>query len=415
MNQSDFATTVQQFLSANLPSYLELLQSMVNINSFTANAAGVNQLGRLTADAFARLGFTPEFIPSHYPSFGQHLVLTRPGTSGRTIGCISHLDTVYPPEEEQANDFRWQVIGDRIYGPGTADIKGGTVAIYMMLDAIRAFRPDVYDEITWIVLIDASEEDMADDFGTLCRRRLAERETVAALIFEPGYMNSAGKEFWVVRSRKGMGVFNVQVEGKSAHAGSAHALGANAIVQMAEVIQRLAALTDYERQVTVNVGVVQGGTVTNRVPHHAQARLEMRAFEPDVYEETIAKILALNELSTVKSQENGYACRVRVELERRTLPWPANAATNRLITVWQEAGRELGFTVKPEDRGGLSDGNHFWFAVPCLDGLGIAGGNAHSAERSSDGSKDQEYCLPGSLVPKTLLNVLGVLKLVEGN
>ncbi len=415
MNQGNFPTTVQQFLSANLLSYLELLQSMVNINSFTANATGVNQLGRLTADAFARLGFIPEFIPSRYSGFGQHLVLTRPGTSGRTIGCISHLDTVYPPEEEQANDFHWQVIGNRIYGPGTADIKGGTVAIYMMLDAIRAFRPDVYDEVTWIVLLDASEEDMADDFGALCHHRLAGRETLAALIFEPGYMNSAGKEFWVVRSRKGMGVFNVQVEGKSAHAGSAHAQGANAIVQMAEVIQRLAALTDYERQVTVNVGVVQGGTVTNRVPHYAQARLEMRAFELDVYEETIAKILVLNELSTVKSQENGYACRVRVELERRTLPWPANAATNYLIAVWQEAGRELGFTVKPEDRGGLSDGNHFWFAVPCLDGLGIAGGNAHSAERSSDGSKDQEYCLPGSLVPKTLLNVLGVLKLIEGD
>lgn len=414
MNQTTSPAAVQQFLNDNLPAYLELLQSMVTINSFTANAAGVNQLGQLTADIFARLGFSAEFVPSHYPSFGQHLILTRPGKSGHTIGCISHLDTVYPPEEEQENDFHWQVLGDRIYGPGTADIKGGTVVIYMMLDAIRTFRPDVYEDITWLLLIDASEEDMADDFGELCRRRLAERETLAALIFEPGYMNNAGKEFWVVRSRKGMGVFNVQVEGKSAHAGSAHAVGANAITQMAEVIQRLAALTDYERQVTVNVGMVQGGTVTNRVPHYAQARLEMRAFDPDVYEGTIAQILALSKLSTVRSRENGYACRVRVELERRTLPWPVNEATNRLIAIWQESGRELGFVVKPEDRGGLSDGNHFWFAVPCLDGLGIAGGNAHSAERSPDGSKDQEYCLPGSLVPKTMLNVLGVLKLVEG-
>ena len=90
-------------------------------------------------------------------------------------------------------------------------------------------------------------------------------------------------------------------------------------------------------------------------------------------------------------------------LERRTLPWPINDATNKLLHIWQEAGAELGIRVKPEDRGGLSDGNHFWFAIPSIDGLGIAGGNAHSSERSPDGSKDQEFCLPASLIPKTLL------------
>ncbi len=412
MSQTTFPTELQQYLTDNLPTYLNLLQKMVAINSFTANPDGVNHLGQLTAEFFAELGFTAEFIPSIYTGFGQHLVLTRPGKSGHKIGCISHLDTVYPPEEEEQNDFRWRVEGARIYGPGTADIKGGTVAIYMMLDAIRTFQPTIYDDITWVLLIDASEEDLAEDFGALCRRRLERPNTLAALIFEGGYMNDAEKEFWIVRSRKGMGVFNVQVEGKSAHAGSAHTFGANAIVQMAEVIQRLAAMTDYQRQVTVNVGVVNGGTVTNRVPHSATARLEMRAFDPDVYEETIAQILALSGLSTVQSVENGYGCQVQVELERRTLPWPINEATNRLLAIWQEAGAELGLRVKPEDRGGLSDGNHFWFALPCLDGLGIAGGNAHSAERSADGSKDQEFCLPSSLVPKTLLNVTAVLKLI---
>ncbi len=412
MSQTTFPTELQQYLTDNLPAYLNLLQKMVAINSFTANPDGVNHLGQLTAEIFAELGFTAEFIPSIYTGFGQHLVLTRPGKSSHKIGCISHLDTVYPPEEEEENDFRWRVEGARIYGPGTADIKGGTVAIYMMLDAIRTFQPTIYDDITWVLLIDASEEDLAEDFGALCRRRLEGPNTLAALIFEGGYMNDAEKEFWIVRSRKGMGVFNVQVEGKSAHAGSAHTFGANAIVQMAEVIQRLAALTDYQRQVTVNVGVVNGGTVTNRVPHSATARLEMRAFDPDVYEETIAQILALSGLSTVQSVENGYGCKVQVELERRTLPWPINEATNRLLAIWQEAGAELGLRVKPEDRGGLSDGNHFWFALPCLDGLGIAGGNAHSAERSSDDSKDQEFCLPSSLVPKTLLNVTAVLKLI---
>ena len=300
MGQTQFPAEIQLFLSEKLPVYLDLLRQMVEINSFTANAAGVNQLGQLTADLFAKLGFTTEFVPSAYPKFGQHLILTRSGKSGRKIGCVTHLDTVFPPDEEVRNDFHWREEGERIYGPGTVDIKGGTIAIYMMLDAIRTFHPALYDDITWVVLIDSSEEDLADDFGELCRQRLEGPETLGALIFEGGYMNDAGQEFWVVRSRKGMGVFNVQVEGKASHAGAAHNFGANAIVQMAEVIQQLAALTDYERQVTVNVGVVNGGTVTNRVPHHAEARLEMRAFDPVVYGETIEQILALGDLSTVK-------------------------------------------------------------------------------------------------------------------
>lgn len=401
---------MQTYLEQNLPHYLELLRQMVDINSFTANPEGVNQLGRLTAQVFADLGFTAEFIPSIYPQFGKHLVLTRPGTSGRTIGCISHLDTVYPPEEEIHNNFAWRVEGERIYGPGSNDIKGGTIALYMMLDAIRAFAPAVYDDVTWVLLFDSSEEDMADDFGLLCRQRLAGDNTLAALIFEAGLTNK--EEFWVVQSRKGMGVFTVSVEGKSAHAGSAHQSGANAIVQMADVVQQLAALTDYTRDVTVNVGKIGGGTVTNRVPHHAEAGLEMRAFAPDVFQETLDKIMGLTGCATIHSAADNYPCQTAVSLVRITPPWPRNEGTSRLAHFWAEAATQLGRRLVCEDRGGLSDGNHLWDVVPCLDGLGIAGANAHCSERSSDGSKDQEYCLPATLVPKTMLNVTAVLNLI---
>lgn len=407
MSQPD----MKSYLEQNLPHYLDLLHQMVDINSFTANPEGVNQLGQFTAHVFVEMGFTAEFVPSVNPRFGQHLVLTRPGKSGRTIGCISHLDTVFPPDEEVRNGFAWRVDGDRIYGPGTNDIKGGTVAIYMMLDAIRTFAPATFDDITWLLLIDSSEEDLADDFGDLCRTRLTNPHTLAALIFEAGYMNQ--DEFWVVCSRKGMGVFNVAVEGKSAHAGSAHQYGANAIVQLADVVQQLADFTNYEHDVTVNVGRIFGGTVTNRVPHHAEAGLEMRAFAPDVFRKTLDKIMGLNGRSTVHSANNGYACQTTIDLVRVTPPWPRNAATERLFHIWEAAAAELGWRLVSEDRGGLSDGNHIWETVPCLDGLGIAGANAHCSERSNDGSKDQEYCLPASLVPKTILNVTAVLKLIQ--
>src|SRR5438477_11858380 len=127
------ATTLTDYLQQQLPAALEILQRMVGMNSFTGNPEGVNRLGRYTADCFAELGFTAEFVASANPSWGDHLVLTRRGHSPRSIALVSHLDTVFPPEEEVRNNFQWQPEGDRIYGPGTHDIKGGTIMMWLML------------------------------------------------------------------------------------------------------------------------------------------------------------------------------------------------------------------------------------------------------------------------------------------
>ncbi len=402
---------VRSYLEGRLPHYLDQLRQMVNINSFTINPEGVNSLGMLTAEAFRTLGFSAEFIQSAHADYGKHLILTRPGTSGRQIGLVSHLDTVFPPEEERRNGFSWRTEGDRIYGPGTVDIKGGTVLMAMMLDALQAMRPDVYNEITWVVLLDASEEADAEDFGELCRQRLSVPETLACLIFEGGYAEDG--RFWLVRARKGMAVYGVTAEGRAAHAGTSHKQGANAIVQLAEVIQRLADMTDYDHDVTVNVGVVSGGTVTNRVPHQAQALLEMRTFDPARHEATMAEIAALNGHSSVSSGDGDYPCQVTIDLLRKTAPWPPNPSTDGLIDTWREAAGHLGYRIATEERGGLSDGNLLWYHVPTLDGLGVSGGNAHCSERSDNGSKDQEYCLISSFVPKALLNLVGILLLVR--
>ena len=398
------------YYKENLPAYLDLLQQMVAINSFTANVAGVSRLGEVTAAAFSELGFTAEFVASDKATYGNHVVLARPGTGRYTMGLVSHLDTVFPPEEEVRNDFAWREEGERIYGPGTVDIKGGTVLIYMMMAGLQALLPEAYEAVTWVILLDAAEEADAEDFGALCVERLAGPDTLACLIFEGGYFD--GEEFWLVTARKGMAVCEVCVEGRASHAGSAHEMGANAIVQLADTVQKLAAITDYERSVTVNVGVVIGGTVTNRVPHQAMAALEMRAFDTKAYDAAMAAILALNGQVSVQSAADGYPCQVNIEVTRQTAPWSRNEATDRLLAVWQEAGESLGYQVRPEERGGLSDGNHFWQAIPTLDGLGVAGGNAHCSERSADGSKDQEYCEVGSFVPKAVLNVMAVLKLL---
>ncbi len=400
---------MRRYLEDRLPVYLELLRQMVAINSFTTNTDGVNRLGQLTADIFAPLGFEAEFIPSANPAYGRHLVLSRAGRTPWRIGMVSHLDTVFPAAEEEANDFRWRAAGQRIYGPGTVDIKGGTVVMFMMLDALRALAPDFYDDVSWVLLLDAAEETDGVDFGQLCRQRLAGDTTLASLIFEGGLVDENRAR--VVVARKGMAVYQLRAEGRAAHAGTSHEQGANAIVEMAHAVQQIAGFTDYERQLTFNVGTLHGGSVVNRVPHEATARVEMRAFDRDVYEEGIARMLALPQRARVSSANGDYRCRLEVEIVRKTNPWPRNEATDRLLRIWQEAGALTGLEVVPEARGGLSDGNYFWDAIPTLDGLGASGGNAHCSERSADGLKDQEYVERASLPAKALLNNAALLQL----
>jgi len=400
---------IKEYLEGRMPAALELLRQMVEINSYTENREGVNQLGKFTAESFAPLGFTAEFVPSANPRYGEHVVLTRPGRSNRSIAMISHLDTVFSPEEEARNGFHWQVEGDRIYGPGTIDIKGGTVIMWLVLSALREQVPKVFEEITWKLFWNSSEERLTPDFGEMCRARFDGR-TLAALVFEAE--GRLGNERLMVVTRKGRAAWRVTVTGRGAHAGGKHRHGANALVQLGKTIERIAALTDYSRDVTFNVGTASGGTVLNRVPHEAVAEGEFRAFSVEAYARAKTALLELAGPGEVRSAADGYRCEVRVEILEETRPWMRNPRTDALLGMWQQAGNELGIQIGDEERAGLSDGNLIWEAVPTLDGLGPWGDNDHCSERSPDGSKVPEFVDITSFVPKAALNVAAIMKLV---
>lgn len=400
----------KQFLENLLPEALEMLRVMVEINSYTSNIGGVNRLAEVTAQYFAPLGFTAEFVTSKFPRYGKHLVMRRPGTTARNIAFISHLDTVFPPEEEERNDFHWLVEGARIYGPGTHDIKGGTVMMWLALKALQRLSPEIFASITWQLLWNSSEEQFSPDFGEVCRSRFT-TDTLAALVFEAE--GRLGEEGLLVLARKGRGTWRATIEGRGAHAGGKHHQGANAIVQAGSVAQKIAALTDYARALTFNVATITGGTVLNRVPHQAVIEGEFRAFTPEIFEDARKKLLALSGPGEVRSKTDGYACNVKLEILSESRPWPRNAATDSLFQFWLKAGESVGVPVNYEERGGLSDGNMIWDAVPTLDGLGPWGDNDHCSERSADGSKVPEYVLASSFVPKALVNVAAISRLAE--
>lgn len=405
-------TSLTRYCEQHLNSTLSLLQEMVAINSFTGNAAGVNRLGELTAQAFATLGFVPTFVASSHPLHGNHLVLKRPKKENLpTIALVSHLDTVFPEEEERRNSFHWRPEGTRIHGPGTNDIKGGTVLMHLMLSALQAEAPDAFEAANWVILLNACEEVSSADFRTLALEHLPQ-DTLACLVFEGD--GGSGDETSIVTARKGRVTFSIEVEGRGAHAGSSHKRGANAVVQLAGIIAELHQLTSYEEDLTVNIGSFQGGGPVNRVPHFAGAELEMRAFSPTVYERTRGSILARAGEGSLRSLDaDAHACRISITPGDETPPWPRNEATDRLAGIWREAGQTLGIEVATEERGGLSDGNVLWDLFPTLDGLGPRGDNCHCSEHTADGRKQQEWVDATSFVPKAVLNATALLRLLQ--
>jgi glutamate carboxypeptidase len=317
---------------------------------------------------------------------------------------------VFTEEEERRNNFRWSIDGGRVYGPGTNDVKGGTVIMYMMLDAIASVAPELFERVRWELLFDAAEEAESDDFGSLCVNGLGGR-ALACLVFEGGERDKNG--YSIVTSRKGRAVLRVTTRGRSAHAGVDHQSGASAITQMADVVREISGFTDYEKEITFNVGTVTGGTVLNRVPHECTAEVEMRAFSPDALAEGVARIRSLEGFSSVTSGDGRYRCSTSVELLRDNPAWPRNPATEGLFRFWMDAAGMLGTRVKSEARGGISDGNHTWDHVPTIDGLGPSGDNAHCSERLANGSKSQEYAILPSFIPKALLNAAAVSLMIR--
>lgn len=384
----------------------------MEINSLTTHREGVARVGERVAEQFRSLGFSSTFLPHPCPEYGSHLILRQPALAGRpTVALIAHLDTVFSAEEEARNDFRWREEGTRIYGPGTNDIKGGIALIFLMLAALRDVAPGHFDSTNWVILCNACEETDSEDFGKICREHLPPN-TRACLIFEAD--GALDDSFSLVTSRKGRATFRVDVQGRGAHAGGRHARGANAIRQLSRLVETLESLTDHTRDLTVNVGTISGGTVLNRVPESASASLEMRAFSPAAYEEAKARILSLSGEGDLHSLDlhDPYACQIQVTLLDETQPWPPNPGSESLAALWASAGRDLDRSVALKPRGGLSDGNVLWDHFPTLDGLGPQGDFAHCSERDPATGKEQEYVETRTFIPKTLLNLLALQKLL---
>jgi len=404
----DLLPRLQAAATLHLPAALAWLRRMVDCNSFTANAPGVDALGRMTAECFAPLGFDAEFVPSLHPDHGHHLFLRRrprvsaPGAKPTVF--VTHLDTVFPPEEEARHQFYWRESPEQgcIYGPGVVDNKGGTILIWLILQILQDVAPALLDQTDLLVAANAAEEVIGSDFADRTRERCPQGAQ-SVLVFEGGPIEDQTR-YHLVTARKGRLEFRIDCHGRSAHAGSKHHEGINAVVELAAVVPKVAALNDPARHLTLNIASIRGGTVLNRVPHHACAELEMRAYDPAVL------LAAEAALQTCAGPTPGGA-RLEVTCIGRTAAWPGGLGTNALAETWARAAALLGLTTLKVPRGGLSDANYLHSLGPTLDALGPFGDHAHCSESDPATGKRPELVHPDSFIPKAVMNALALILL----
>jgi glutamate carboxypeptidase len=368
------------------------LRRLVEASSFTRDRAGVLRVGELVEALFAPLGFLARRVRSEIPEAGDHLVLEKGGRGGPPLVLVGHLDTVYP------RAFPWREEEGRIFGPGTCDMKGGIVVMWLALRELAG--TGFLDRARWTLLFNATEEGGCADFPPLARAVAAGAR--ACLVYEPGLEAEEGATTLTVR-RKGALRFRVDVTGREAHSGHAHEKGASAIRELARRIEALESLTDYGKGVTLNVGLVEGGTTVNSVPLRASCHVDLRAWTPEEAAQGRARVLAMAGEGSVPGT------RVDVAELPGYPPWPANEGSERLAQLAVEAGTGLGLRLAPRPRGGGSDGCHLWDLAPTLDGLGAVGRNPHVAEGADPESVD----LP-SLAQRGRLSAALLRRLLEG-
>jgi glutamate carboxypeptidase len=356
------------------PAFLDTLLTWIRTESPTHDRAGVNLMMDLVEAQMQDAPVALERVPGEQ-GLGDALILRAgPRTGEPGILVMSHLDTVHPLGTIE-HDLPLRIEGDRLYGPGIYDMKGGA---YFCLEAFKdvARRGSAARPLVFLVTPD-------EEIGSPMTRRIIEdlgRRSAYALVTEPG--RDGGK---IVTSRKGVGRFDVHVEGRPAHAGSRHRDGRNAIYEAARQILAIEALTDYGRGVTTSVGMVSGGTAVNTIPQHCHFPVDLRV-------ETVADGEALT-AAILGMEPRSPEFKVTITGGMNRPPYERTEATSRLFDHARALAAEIGFDLVSSPRvGGGSDGN-FTAALgtPTLDGLGIDGDGAHTL---------QEYGLVSSIVPR---------------
>jgi glutamate carboxypeptidase len=370
---------LSEAVRTRLPRYLDELETLVNIDCGSYTPTGVNRVADTVAASLEELGAVVERVP-HEPAPGEaqlgDLVIGRLPGEGPTVLLIGHMDTVFGEGTAAWRPYR--VREGRALGPGTSDMKGGLLAGLHAIAALQATgaRPNV-------TFVANPDEEIGSIFSGEHIRRLAPEHDVA-LVLECARANGD-----IVSARKGIADLELTFRGRAAHAGVEPEKGRSAILAAASAVTTLHGLNGRWPGVTLNAGVIAGGTRPNVVAERCSLQVDLRALTQQTFDEARAEV----ERVAASPSVEGVSCELRTTASHP--PMEKGPATARLADLAIAIAGELGFELHDTTTGGASDGNTTAAAgTPTLDGLGPIGGDDHSAD---------EWLDLDSVVPRTTL------------
>jgi glutamate carboxypeptidase len=381
---------ITAWLATQQDAMLAMLREMVDTDSGSYNKPGIDAVGAVVQRFMAAQGIPVETLPQS--RHGDCLRAAVPwdgpaGNAGGNIVLMGHRDTVFPDGEAARRPF---TIRDGVaYGPGVADMKAGLVMNCFVLAAFARFGGAPAP----LVGLFTGDEEIGSPEGRAVIEAEARRARVV-LNSEPGRVSGN-----VVTGRKG-GVFMVvRITGKAAHSGANFADGVSAIEELARKIQALHALTDLERGITVNVGLVSGGQSVNTVAPWAEGQIDLRYVSPEDKDDVMARIAAIVERSRVPGT------RAELTVKGEFVPLTQSPSARRLFELYVDAAAASGFRTEGEFTGGCADSG-FTAAVgaPTLCAVGPVGGKAHSPD---------EFLRVDSLVPRAQACARAILRLQQ--
>jgi glutamate carboxypeptidase len=348
-----------------MDDFLPLLRRMVELETPSRDEAAIARFADLIEAEVQGLARVKRVKA---PGFGPHLLLEfQVGArkkSGQILG-LAHSDTVHPAGTLRG--FAFAVRDGRVYGPGALDIKGG---IAQFLCAMRQIQERDLPLRRKVVLeINSDEEIGSDSSRALCERMA--KESMAVLVVEPG----TGLQGKLKTARKGTGDYTVRVHGRASHAGVDFSAGASAIVEVARQIEVIQGFTDLAKGLTVNPGVVRGGTRTNVVAEHAEVEVDIRIARLKDFEALDRKFRKLKPFDK--------RCQLTVEGGLNRPPMERTKAIGELFAKAKAIAAGLGVELEESATGGGSDGNFTAaLGIPTLDGLGMVGEGAHTLQEN---------------------------------
>jgi len=341
------------------------IRELVEIESPSDNKTAVDRLSEAVAKKFSQLSGKVRIHPAK--DFVNHLQVDFPVKStAKPVLLLGHYDTVYPLGTLATMPCR--VVDNKLTGPGVLDMKSG---IALMLHALAALQD--WNKKDWhgglprpVTVLLVSDEEVGSDSSRAITESLA-KKAAAVLVLEPAY----GFQGAVKTARKGVGEYLVKVTGKASHAGLDFQKGTNAILELARQIEKISSFTDLKRGLTVNVGIVNGGSRTNVVPAEAAAQVDVR----------IARIkdAAGIDKKMRSLRPSNRKCKIEITGGINRPPMERTAGVAALYAQASAIARELGWKLGEAAVGGGSDGNFTaGLGIPTLDGLGAVGDGAHA-------------------------------------